>query len=185
MSDNGSGEAERRFLVGVEKRWKLWIPPLLALLYFALVIAIVVFAVDLRVANQDLYLVLGGVALFAVLAVWELALLVRVRPRRARARKAKAPKRAAAVEPVESEAAPEEEPTATVRPIGGGVRLGDAEYVLTADEHQGRRVLEISLPPKSRHRGAVYSKAYVPIDTQYTLRVEDLVADRAEVQVAR
>ena len=54
------------------------------------------------------------------------------------------------------------------------------EYRLTNEDYKAHRVLEMSLPPKSQHRGAVYAKAYVAINDQYVLRVEDLVAERHE-----
>lgn len=54
------------------------------------------------------------------------------------------------------------------------------ELVLTAETWQGRRVLEYSRPPKSGPTAAVYAKCYVPVDGEYVLRVEDLVAQARE-----
>jgi hypothetical protein len=53
----------------------------------------------------------------------------------------------------------------------------DDELVMTAEQWQGLRVLEYSRPPKSVHAVAVYAKCLVPVDAQYVVRVEDLVAE--------
>lgn len=55
----------------------------------------------------------------------------------------------------------------------------DVEMLATDDEVEGRRVLEMARPPKTRIDTGVYSTTYVEIDTQRVLRLEELVAERA------
>lgn len=53
----------------------------------------------------------------------------------------------------------------------------DDELRRTSEQQQGMSVLEYSSPAKSKHRGGVYTKAYVPVAKEYVLRVETLVAE--------
>jgi len=57
----------------------------------------------------------------------------------------------------------------------------DDEKLVTGEMQQGLTVLEYSAPAKSRHRGAVYSKTYVPVTKEHVLRVETLAAEGADL----
>jgi hypothetical protein len=57
----------------------------------------------------------------------------------------------------------------------------DDETRTTSEEKQGMKVLEYSRPAKSRHRGAVYTKDYVPVAKEWVLRVETMVAEGADL----
>lgn len=59
-------------------------------------------------------------------------------------------------------------------------KRGDVEIKVAPEDYKGKRVVEISIPPKSANKGGVYAKAYVPVDDTLVLRVEDLVADRRD-----
>lgn len=177
---------ERRFLIPVRKKWKLWIWPVLALLYVAWVMLVVMLPLNTGVPDQ--IWVLGGVGLFAFLIFVQLLLLPTVKVRRKKQKRARA---AAAAAPTEAEpmmaddsayAPPVEaliEEERAVHPVPPQV-ASDAEFRMTGDEHRGRRVLEVSMPPKTLNPGAVYSKAFVALDEGFVLRVEDLVADATE-----
>jgi hypothetical protein len=56
-------------------------------------------------------------------------------------------------------------------------RTAEDELLVTAEEWNGRRLLEYSRPAKSAHPVAVYTKCVVPIDARYAIRVEDLIAE--------
>lgn len=189
VAESNHDERDVRFLIPVERKWKLWIPPVLAVLYFAFVLTVLIGQWDLRIANQEEVLVIGGLAVFGVLAVWELLLLPGRRAKKSKARRGRSPPPRAR-EPVESE--PDDEdainayapPPAAERPAAAPSRAQglDAELVDTGESRNGLAVLEVSVPPKSRHRGAIYSKAFIVVDDRFVLRVEDLVADREELQ---
>lgn len=152
-------DEERPFLIQVRRRWKLWILPVIATLYFAAIITLAV--MDYRIKGVPMsYLVLGGLAFFILVMIIELPFLWR--------KSAPRPKR---VETAPLSAAPE-----------AASRNGwDDEMLVTAETQQGMQVLEYSAPAKSRNRNAVYTKTYVPVTGAQVLRIESLVADAADL----
>lgn len=176
VSEMGEAPRERRFLVNVERPWKLWIIPILALLYLVWIVLLVTASVETGV--EDTVWVYAGLGLFAVLLLIELLLLFT-----RRAKKQKVARAAPMVAERLEEPEPEVDPMARAilgTPAAARQRGPDAEIRATMDEHKGKRVLEVSIPPKSANKGAVYAKAYVPVDDAFVLRIEDLVAQRAE-----
>lgn len=168
----------RRFVINVERPWKLWIIPVLALLYFVWIVLLVTAKVETGV--EDVMWVYAGLGLFGFLFFIELLLLL------TKKQKVKKVKVAAAV-PAErlEEPEPAMDPmTAAIlrTPAASRQRGPDAEIRATSDEYKGKRVLEVSIPPKSSNKGAVYAKAYVPVDDSVVLRIEDLVAQRADAR---
>lgn len=145
----------REYVIRVKRPWKLWILPGLAILYFALILAMAIFRVEIRNVPMQT-LVLGGVAFFALVILIELPLFVRRR--------------------IQAPPAPAPAPGAPLMPM-----TGDDEPVTTTETQQGLRVLEYSAPPKSRNRGAVYAKTYVAVTKEYVLRVENLAAEPSEI----
>lgn len=194
MAEARSENARYRFMIRVERKWKLWIPLIVAVAYFAAVMAIVMARVDLGIPQQERMLVLGGLGLFAFLFLWELLLLPKFKVREKKQKKARKNARAAQAAPqvLETEPdAPVDENAQYARPSGivdapveapPAPAHDDAELALTGDERNGRTVLEVSMPPKSLHRGAIYSKAFITVDDAFTLRVEDLVATPEELR---
>ncbi len=172
MTDPAHAATERRFLIPVRRTWKLWIWLLLALLALGALLAIVL--VPIRTGVKEEALVLGVSGFFVLLVLVQLLLLPTVKVRRPKANRATtAPARPA---PVEALDAPADAPEAPAPPAT--LARGDVEYRLTPEDFKGRRVLELSIPPKAANPGAVYAKAYVAIDAQHVLRVEDLVATK-------
>lgn len=155
----------REFVIPVERRWTLWILPALAILYFLLVIALAVFRVQVRGVDTQ-YLVWGGVALFVIVILIELPFFLRRRP--------------PAPEP-EVPLAPLGESSWQDEPAEPGGAAADDERLTTTETQQGLRVIEYNSPAKTRHRGAVYSKTYVPVSKEHVLRVENLSATRDEI----
>ena len=158
-------DAPREFVIRVRRRWTLWILPVIALLYFAFVVYLAVARKE--VANLPMQtLVLAGIGLFALVFLVEIPFLFR--------RKARAP----APEP----APPQEEPSLWAPAPAEPMRAtADDEFLVTTENQQGLRVLEYSAPAKSRHRGAVYAKTYVPVTKEHVLRVETLAAEGADL----
>ncbi|HWH08303.1 MAG TPA: hypothetical protein VNX21_03820 [Candidatus Thermoplasmatota archaeon] len=154
-------EDERPFLIPVKRRWTLLILPVLALVYFAFVVWLGATRTTVRGVPMD-YLVLGGLAFFLLVAVVELPFFLRRRP----------PKAAPPPERAEWQDEPPE-------PVAAPAR--DDERLTTDETQQGMRVLEYSAPAKSRNRGAVYAKTYVPVTKEHVLRVETLAAEPAEL----
>ncbi|MHB8604508.1 MAG: hypothetical protein ACYDCK_04565 [Thermoplasmatota archaeon] len=148
------------FVVGVERKWKLWIAPVLAFLYFLWVVYLATTSTETAGVTIDTWVYIGA-ALFLVVLVIELFLLPR--------RKEKVAKQVVAEETATS--------VGSALPLG---HTGEDEFKLTAEEFQGKRVVELSRPPKSTNSGAVYSKALVEIGDQWVLRIEDLVAGRED-----
>lgn len=148
----------REFVIHVEKPWKLWILPFIAILYFALILAMAIFRVEIRnVPTQTLVLI--GVAFFVLVILIELPYFMRRR--------------------VRTEEPPAPAPTqGAASPLGAA---GDDEHVTTNESQQGLRVLEYSAPAKSRNRGAVYAKTYVPVTKEHVLRIENLAAEPSEI----
>lgn len=169
----------RRFLIPVKRPWKLWVFILgLALVYLVWVLLVATRTVGSGpITDQDW--VLGGLGLFALLIFLELLLLIPRRAKKAKAGEAAddgeawTPDETIYAPPAAGEVAayPEPEPS---RDTAWG------EYLLTSEELKGRSVLEVSMPPKSRNKGGVYSKAYVDIGSGYVIRIEDLVAGPEE-----
>lgn len=155
-------EDERPFLIPVKRRWTLLILPILAGLYFLFVMWLGATRTTVRGVSMDI-LVLSGLALFLLVAVVEIPFFLR--------RRAPKPE----PEPVEREWQDEPpEPVATTT-------AWDDEKLATEETQQGLRVLEYSAPAKSRNRGAVYAKAYVPVTKEHVLRVETMAAEPHEL----
>lgn len=156
-------ENPRPFVIPLRRRWGLLILPVLCLLYFAAVVALVV--MDLAVTGVPTrWLVMGGAALFLVTIVVEVPFFLRRRPRRAKA------------EEPDYVADLQDEPPEPDAPLAPRVKADD-ELVITSEQQQGLRVIEYSKPAKSRHRGAVFAKTYVPVTKEHVLRVETLAAE--------
>lgn len=154
-------ETPRPFVISLRRRWVLAILPILCVLYFVAVLVIVLR--DVRTGVSTDLLVLGGVGLFAFTVLFEIPFFFR--RRRARARPE-----------------PEAEPEFQDEPPEPMARAPtDDEYLKTAESQQGLRVLEYSRPAKSRNRGAVYAKTYVPVTGDHVLRIETLAADTRDL----
>lgn len=152
---------------------RAWFPITLAVvcvLYF-------VFVGWLVATNRELAGVSNNTLAVAGLALAIVTLLVEV-PYFLR----RAPPRAAPPPPPSVEEPPtyrddlQEEPAPLEAPMRVPT-LWDDETRRTTEERQGLRVLEYSAPPKSRHKGAVYTKDYVPVSKEWVLRVETMVAE--------
>lgn len=152
-------DEERPFLIQVQRRWKLWILPVIAVLYFILIITLAV--MDLKIEGVPMeYLVLGGLGLFILVMIVELPLLWRRRaPRPARVKTA----------------------PMSATPEAASRNGWDDELSITAETQQGMQVLEYSAPAKSRNRNSVYTKTYVPVTGAQVLRIESLVADASDL----
>lgn len=152
-------EDERPFLIPVDRRWTLLILPVLAALYFLFILYLGITRSQVKGVSTDL-LVLGGLAFFLVVVLLEIPFFLR--------KKAKA-----APPPAREWQAEPPEPMARA--------AADDERLMTDETQQGMRVLEYSAPAKSRNRGAVYAKTYVPVTKEWVLRVEDLAAEPREL----
>lgn len=154
-------DPDRAFVIPVQRRWLLWILPVLALVYFLVVIVLVV--QDYELAGVDnATLAMGGAGLFLLVALIQIPFLFR--------RKVRAPP------PTEGWT---DEPPA---PVAAAPRApADDEILLTEETAQGLRVIEYSTPAKSRNRNAVYTKTHVPVSGSHVVRVETLVADAADL----
>lgn len=150
--------AEREFVIPVRRRWLLAILPILAILYFAFVVTLASLNYTIRGVSMEM-LAFGGVGFFVLVILVELPFFFTRRIR-------------------DDEAEPS--PVAAA-PSSAAPGARDDELVTTTEQQQGLRVLEYSRPAKSRNRGAVYAKAYVPVTKEYVVRVETLVADRADL----
>jgi hypothetical protein len=148
----------RPFVIPLRRRWVLAILPALCILYFLVVLVLAVQGTKVKGVTTD-QLVLGGAALFLVTFLVEIPFFLRRRG--ARDDGPDAP-----YEPLDLQ---DEPPEASVR--------ADDEVALTSESQQGLRVLEYSRPAKSRHKGAVYAKTYVPVTKEHVLRVETLAAE--------
>lgn len=154
----------REFVIPVRRRWTLWILPTIAILYFLAVVTLAILRREINGVPTQ-WLVLGGVGLFVLVILVELPFFVR---RRIRAEPEAA---LPAATPDWQDEAPE--------PATRGA--WDDERIATAEEQQGLRVLEYSAPAKSRNRGSVYAKTYVPVTKEHVLRVETLAAEPHEL----
>lgn len=114
--------------------------------------------------------VYGGVAVFAVTLVYLLLALIPRRERRPRVARG----RAEVLDLAEAEA-----------PLPPPRRLREEEIRYPKELHKGQRVVEISHPPKSSNRGGIYAKAVIALDGGWVLRIEELVAQRSEAELAR
>lgn len=161
-------ESQARFLLPW-RSWALWFIPVIATIAFVWILLVALGQVRTPSVPIATWATVGGV-LFGVLLLLLILLMI---PRRDRA--------------AEELAAASEIPAETVVPYAPPPRPTttkiEAEFVATGEQWKGMRVLEVSLPPKSRNKGGVYAKSYVPITGELVLRVEDLVADRRDVSV--
>jgi hypothetical protein len=152
---------------------RAWLPftlAVLCVLYFAGVLFLAATNRTISGVDND-QLALGGAALFVVTLLVQIPFFLRRRPKRA-----PAPQE-------EPEPMPEdmqEEPLEVEAPRMEMERWDD-EVRLTTEQQQGMVVLEYSRPAKSRHRGAVYTKAYVPVTKEHVLRVETLAAEGSDL----
>ena len=153
-------ENPRPFVIPLRRRWVLAILPVLCLLYFAAVVTIILRDLKVQGVSTDL-LVLVGAALFLLTVLVEIPFFFRRRAPRADGPEDAYP-------PIDLQDEPPE-PVARA-PV-------DDELVVTAEPQQGLRVIEYSRPAKSRHKGAVYAKTYVPVTKEHVLRVETLAAE--------
>ena len=151
---------DRPFVIPLRRRWVLAILPVICLAYFGVVIALVAGGRSIRGVSTDL-LMLAGAALFLVTFLVEIPFFLR----------RKGPRPDGPEAPYEPDY--QDEPP---EPYAAPAREDD-ETVLTAETQQGLRVLEYSRPAKSRHKGAVYAKTYVPVTKEFVLRVETLAAE--------
>lgn len=152
-------ENPRPFLIPLRRRWALAILPVVCVLYFALVITLVALDRTVSGLTHEL-LALVGAGLFLVTLLVEIPFFLRRRAKRVRA------------EPVEERALQDEPP----EPLARGPAL-DHEFVTTSETQAGMRVVEYSRPAKSRNRGLVYAKTYVPVAKDVVLRVETPAAE--------
>jgi hypothetical protein len=145
---------------------RAWLPITLAVvcvLYFAGVLLLAATNREVTgVTSQQL--ALGGLALFVVTILVEIPFFMRRRSPRA------APEPAPMMEDLQDEPVEAEAPRIAAQ-------TWDDEKRVTTEQQQGMTVLEYSRPAKSRHRGAVYTKAYVPVAKEWVLRIETLVAE--------
>lgn len=149
------------FVIPVRRRWLLWILPVLALLYFVFVVALVV--LDYAISGLDTRtLALVGAGLFLLVALLQIPFLLR-------RRRAPPPEKAWEAEPPAS------------APVARGRPARDDEILLTDESAQGLRVIEYSRPAKSRNRNAVYTKTHVPVTQTHVVRVETLVAEASDL----
>ena len=161
----------REFVIPVRRRWKLWILPTLAILYFVLVVLLAIFHLEVTGISTDA-LVFLGLGLFVVTILVEFPFLMRRRSREAEP--------APMGEPMAPAGEWQAAPVASAAPVMMAAR-GDDEKLVTGEMQQGLRVLEYSAPAKSRHKGAVYAKTYVPVNKEHVLRVENLAAEGADL----
>lgn len=147
----------RQFLIPVKRRWTLWILPILAALYF--VVVVILGVRNQRIQGVDLdMLALGGAAFFVLVVLIELPFFLKRRPKRAKP-----------------------EPETPFAPAEAAPLADDDELLMTSESQQGMRVAEYSRPAKSRHPGAVYAKTYVPVTKDVVVRVETLIAEGADL----
>ena len=175
MSETAPSEpARKEFIVKMKSPWTALAIPIVATLY----VGWVVLLASGKTATPGIPLVqwvYGGLALLVVLLFWGWLLTLRRSPR---VKKAKA-KKVKAQEPVQELQTEDLVPEETAAPVSIPVRNLDRPYelVYAGEEYKGRQVLEISIPPKSANRGAVYTKTYVPVAEDLVVRVEDLAED--------
>jgi len=167
----------RRFWLNVPRGF-LWGVLAVVLLYFVWLVLIAGRIVVIRRRTQFIDPV---VWVWVGLGVFGLALLLGVLsiiPSRGRG--AAGPRDEQPLEAIPAAASGYEAPPPMASSASHRVR-GDVELRVANEDYKGKRVLELSTPPKSVNRGAVYAKAYVPVDEAYVLRIEDLVAERRDV----
>lgn len=154
----------REFVIPVRRRWTLWILPTIAILYFIAVLALVMTDTRIKGVSTD-WLVWGGVGLFVVVFLVELPFFLRRKVR-------------LTPPPAEPSSWQDEAPEPQAAPTRAS---WDDELAATGETQQGMRVLEYSRPAKSRNKGAVYAKTYVPVTKEHVLRIETLAAERADL----
>lgn len=165
----------KEFAIRVKRTWTLLILPILALVYFLAVVVIVANRYDTDPITEEM-LVYGGLGLFALVILVELPFFFRRKVRTAPV---------ATSEPVEAGTTPAEAEPYAPSPapfVAPAAPAGwDDERLTTTEVQQGLTVVEWSSPAKSRHKNAVYTKAYVPVSKQHVLRVEILVAEGSDL----
>jgi hypothetical protein len=153
------------------RAWTIWALPIVATVYFVWLLALYLNYVKTEAITYSTWTNLGLV-IFAIVIVCELLLLWR-----------RQPTRVASTTPEESGEvsiqpyAPYNAQAAAVAP-----RMAtDAEVRATAEQYKGKRVIEVSLPPKSMNKGGIYAKAFIDIEPDMVVRIESLVASREDV----
>lgn len=172
---------QRRFLVGIP-RGLLIAGLAVALLYLVWLVLIAGRYVVIRSGTTPIDPVVWvwvGVAVFGLLLVLGIFALL---PARSRGHDDESHLDDAEAIPAAAPYTAAPEPAYATYPPPAPARRarGDVEIKLAPEDYKGKRVVELSIPPKSANKGGVYAKAYVPIDDAYVLRVEDLVADRRD-----
>ncbi|GEM_PF-5654376 len=154
----------------IRRAWLAFTLAAICVLYFA---AVLLLAATNRVVQgvTNEQLALGGALLFLVAIVVEIPFFLRRRGPRPQP---------AAEEPAPLSQDFQDEPLEAEAPLMA-METWDDEKRLTTEQQQGMTVLEYSRPAKSRHRGAVYTKAYVPVTKEFVLRVETLVAEGGDL----
>ena len=175
---------QRRFLVGIP-RGLLVAGLVVALLYLVWLVLIAGRYVVIRSGTQAIDPVVWvwvGAGVFALLLVLGIFALL---PARSRPEDEPPAEDVEAIPAAVPAYAPPPEPSyaAYAPPTAGRRKRGDVEIKLAPEDYKGKRVVEVSIPPKSANKGGVYAKAYVPVDDALVLRVEDLVADRRDTAV--
>ena len=152
------------FVIPLRRRWPLLVLAFLAVVYFVLVVALIATDNHLKGVSNDT-LAFIGVGIFVVLALVMFLYALR--------------RRGPGPAPI-AERTLQDEPAEAIA-AAPKARYHADEYLVTPEAQQGLKVLEYSAPAKSRHHGAVYAKAYVPVTKEHVLRVETLAAEGAEI----
>lgn len=175
---------QRRFLVGIP-RGLLIAGLVVALLYLVWLVLIAGRYVVIRSGTTPIDPVVWvwvGAGLFGLLLVLGLFALVPARSRPDDEEPMDAveaiPAAIPTYEPPMAETA--YAPQTYAPPVTPKRRRDDVEIKVAPEDYKGKRVVELSIPPKSANKGGVYAKAYVPVDDTLVLRVEDLVADKRD-----
>lgn len=157
---------------GSSFNWWLTVIPVLALLDLIIVLLFAAQMLSTEAIHPELelfHVVVAGLVGLVALLVVEAVLLWGGHPDHLEDEEEPAPG-------PETSAAREEAPPEDDE--GSALAAGDLETLATADEVEGREVLEMARPPKGVVDAGVYSTTYVEIDPDSVLRVEELVAER-------
>lgn len=182
MTETSAAEGRKKeFIVKMSSPWTILLIPGVATLYVGLVVLMAIGKLStfgLRLQEW----VYGGLALLAILLFWGWLLTLKRTPK-----VAKAPVQDESDELLEDlrHRVEEEEAQPVNVPIRAPAPAPAAsathEIIVSGEEYKGRKVIEVSMPPKSAHRGGVYTKTYVPVDDALVVRIEDLVEEPEEL----
>lgn len=171
MAEDGNAEADEAPDTGQGFSWWLIAIPVVAVLTIAIVLLFGARILDPTAIHSELtvgHIAIGGLVLLAVLLVVEVVLLMGGHPDHLEDEAEPAP---GPDEPAARDDLPAHEAT----PVGAE---GDFEALATADQVQGREVLEVARPPKDDIDAGVYATTYVEVDNGHVLRLEEIVARR-------